>query len=275
MPVSFPEPATQRRARTSELVLLEPIDDAPAQRRAGEVHPIRVLIADDQPVVRAGLRAMLASEADIRVVADASRGDEAVAMTRDVRPDVVLLDAEISGLDALEAMRRILDESERIGARVMVLASDDTDDFLFAALRAGASGFLLKNSEPVDLVEAVRVVAGGAALLSPGATERLIAEFAAQPQPHLPSDEQLEELTPREREVMALVATGLSNDEIAERFVISRATVKTHVSRALGKLDVRDRAQLVAVAYQAGLVRPGHSRTLRSVPTGFPTAVVA
>jgi DNA-binding NarL/FixJ family response regulator len=275
MPVSFPEPATQRRARTSELVLLEPLGDAPTDRRAAKVRPIRVLIADDQPVVRAGLRAMLQSEADILVVADASHGDEAVTMTRDVHPDVVLLDAGIAGLDALEATRRILDESERIGARVLVLAADDTSDFLFAALRAGASGFLLKNSQPVDLVEAVRVVAGGAALLSPGATERLIAEFASQPQPHLPSDEQLDELTPREREVMALVATGLSNDEIAERFVISRATVKTHVSRALGKLDVRDRAQLVAVAYQAGLVRPGHSRTLRSVPTGFPTAVVA
>jgi DNA-binding NarL/FixJ family response regulator len=275
MPVSFPEPATQRRARTSELVLLEPLGDVPTDRRAAKVRPIRVLIADDQPVVRAGLRAMLQSEADILVVADASHGDEAVTMTRDVHPDVVLLDAGIAGLDALEATRRILDESERIGARVLVLAADDTSDFLFAALRAGASGFLLKNSQPVDLVEAVRVVAGGAALLSPGATERLIAEFASQPQPHLPSDEQLDELTPREREVMALVATGLSNDEIAERFVISRATVKTHVSRALGKLDVRDRAQLVAVAYQAGLVRPGHSRTLRSVPTGFPAAVVA
>lgn len=275
MPVSFPEPVTQRRTRAPELLLLEPLDDVPTELRAVEVRPIRVLIADDQPVVRAGLRAMLENEADVLVVADASQGDAAVAVTRELRPDVVLLDADISGLDALDAMRRILDESERIGARVIVLAADDTDDFLFAALRAGASGFLLKNSEPVDLVEAVRVVAGGAALLSPGATERLIAEFAAQPQPHLPSDEQLEELTPREREVMVLVATGLSNDEIAERFVISRATVKTHVSRALGKLDVRDRAQLVAVAYQAGLVRPGHSRARRSVPTGFPAAVVA
>jgi DNA-binding NarL/FixJ family response regulator len=261
--------------RSSELVLLEPPADIPAHRRSVGVRPIRVLIADDEPIVRAGLRAVLEAEADIVVVADASDGDEAVVRTREIRPDVVLLDAGIAGLDALEATRRILDESEPVGARVMVLASDDTDDFLFAALRAGASGFLVKNSEPVDLVEAVRVVAGGAALLSPGATERLIAEFAAQPQPHLPCDEQLEELTPREREVMALVATGMSNDEIAERFVISRATVKTHVSRALIKLDVRDRAQLVAVAYQAGLVRPGHSRALRALPTSFPTAVVA
>jgi DNA-binding NarL/FixJ family response regulator len=274
MPVSFPEPA-QRHARTSELVLLEPVDDVPTMLRAVEVRPIRVLIADAQRVVRAGLRAMFDNEADIMVVADASHGDETVAMARELRPDVVLLDADIAGLDALEVMRDLLDEPEPSGARVMVLAADDTDDFLFAALRAGASGFVLKNCEPVDLIEAVRVVAGGAALLSPGATEHLIAEFAAQPQPHLPSDEQLDELTPREREVMALVATGLSNDEIAERFVISRATVKTHVSRALGKLDVRDRAQLVAVAYQSGLVRPGHSRAPRSVPASFPAAVVA
>ena len=275
MTVSFSDPGTPRRMRASELVLLESLDDAPRTRHAVEARPIRVLIADDEPVVRAGLRAMLEVESDILVVADATEGDDAVAKTREVRPHVVLLDADISGLDALEAMRRILDESEQIGVRVMVLASDDTDDFLFDALRAGASGFLPKNSETVDLVEAVRVVAAGAALLSPAATERLIAEFAAHPQPHLPSDEQLEELTPREREVMALVATGLSNDEIAERCVISRATVKTHVSRALGKLDVRDRAQLVAVAYQAGLVRPGQSRALRSVPTTFPTAAVA
>jgi DNA-binding NarL/FixJ family response regulator len=272
MPLSFSEASVERRVRTSDLVLVEPLDDVPGPRRAAGVRPIRVLIADDQAVVRTGLRAMLETEADILVVAQASRGDEAVAMTRDVGPDVVLLDAGISGPNAVEAMRGILDQSERTGARVLVLAADDTDDFLFSALRAGASGFLLKNSDAADLVEAVRVVAAGAALLSPGATERLIAEFASQPQPHLPSDEQLEELTPREREVMALVATGLSNDEIAARFVISRATVKTHVSRALGKLDVRDRAQLVAVAYQAGLVRPGHSRRLRSVPSGFPAA---
>jgi DNA-binding NarL/FixJ family response regulator len=271
MPVTLAKAPSQRRVRSSELVLLEPLDDITTHRRKADVRPIRVLIADGEPIVRAGLRAMLEMETDIVVVANASRADEVVALTRQVRPDVVLLDAR---LDALEATRRILDETAPVDARVMVLASDDTDDFLFAALRAGASGFLLKNSEPAELVDAVRVVAGGAALLSPGATERLIAEFASQPQPHVPSDEQLEELTPREREVMALVATGLSNDEIAERFVISRATVKTHVSRALVKLDVRDRAQLVAVAYQAGLVRPGHSRAARAVATSF-TAVVA
>jgi DNA-binding NarL/FixJ family response regulator len=276
MPVSCPEPATQQRfVRSRELVLVEPLDDATIAPPEPELRPIRVLLADGQAIVRAGLRAMLQSEAAILVVGEASRGEDAVAMTREVRPDVVLLDADISGIDALEATRRIVDESERIGARVLVLAADDADDTLFAALRAGASGFLLKDGEPIDLVEAVRVIAGGAALLSPGATERLIAEFAAQPQPHMPSRAQLEELTPREREVMALVATGLSNDEIAERFVISRATVKTHVSRALCKLGVRDRAQLVAVAYQAGLVRAGHSRALHPVPTTFPTAAVA
>jgi DNA-binding NarL/FixJ family response regulator len=156
----------------------------------------------------------------------------------------------------------------------MILAASESDECLFAALRAGASGFLVKNTEAIDLVEAVRVVASGAALLSPGATERLIAEFASQPQPHLPSDEQLERLTPREREVMTLVATGLSNGEIAERFTISHATVKTHVSRALCKLDARDRAQLVAVAYQAGLVHPGRSRP-RALPTARPALVAA
>jgi DNA-binding NarL/FixJ family response regulator len=271
MHLSFPEPVTQRPDR----IRREPLDDVPPTLRAVDVRPIRVLIADAQRVVRAGLRAMLDHQPDIKVVADASHGDEAVTMTHELHPDVVLLDADIAGLGALEVITRLLDESETSEPRVMVLAADDTDDFLFAALRAGASGFVLKNSEPVDLIEAVRVVASGAALLSPGATERLIAEFAAQPQPHLPSDEQLDDLTPREREVMALVATGLSNDEIAERFVISRATVKTHVSRALGKLDVRDRAQLVAVAYQAGLVRPGHSRALRAITASLPVAAAS
>ena len=279
MALRFPAPIAtdQRPGRSSELVLVEPLDEVPAAPSTIDTGQIRVLIADGQPVVRAGLRAMLESEPDISVVADASQGEDALETTRAVRPDVVLLDADIAGLDVVETTRRVLDDEDPTGARVMVLANDDSDDLLFAALRAGASAFLLKTTQPVDLVEAVRVVAGGAALLSPRATERLIAEFAAQPQPHVPSDEQLEELTPRELEVMTLVATGLSNDEIAERFVISRATVKTHVSRALGKLAVRDRAQLVAVAYQAGLVHPGQGRAVRPLPatTTFPVAAVA
>jgi DNA-binding NarL/FixJ family response regulator len=277
MALSFPAPtgAPGRDVRASELVLLETLGDVPADPRAIGTRPIRVLIADGQPVVRAGVHALLEAENDITVVGDAADGDEAVAIAREVRPDVVLIDADLSGLDVLEVTRLIIEDPDQGGPSVLILAARDTDDCLFAALRAGASGFLVKNTDPIDLVEAVRVVAAGEALLSPGATGRLIAEFASQPQAHLPSDEQLEELTPREREVMTLVATGLSNAEIAERFVISRATVKTHVSRALCKLDVRDRAQLVAVAYQAGLVHPGHSRATRSTPTVRPALVAA
>jgi DNA-binding NarL/FixJ family response regulator len=279
MPSSFPAPTDpgKRTARASDLVLLNSPDDVPpAPRGSGDHHPIRVLIADGQPVVRAGVHALLENENDIVVVGDAADGDEAVVTAREVRPDVVLIDADLPGRDVLEVMQLIVDDSEHPSARVLLLAAHDTDECLFGALRAGASGFLVKNTEAIDLVEAVRVVAAGEALLSPGATGRLIAEFTSQPQAHLPSDEQLEDLTPREREVMTLVATGLSNAEIAERFVISRATVKTHVSRTLCKLDVRDRAQLVAVAYQAGLVHPGHSRALRlAPPTAHPALVAA
>jgi DNA-binding NarL/FixJ family response regulator len=277
MALSFPAPtaARERDIRASDLVLLEALDDVPPDPRMIGARSIRVLIADGQPVVRAGVHALLEDEDDITVVGDAADGDEAVAIAQEVRPDVVLIDADLPGLDVLEVTRLIIDDPDQAGARVLILAARDTDDCLFAALRAGASGFLVKHTEPIDLVEAVRVVAAGEALLSPGATGRLIAEFASQPQAHLPSDKQLEELTPREREVMTLVATGLSNAEIAERFVISRATVKTHVSRALCKLDVRDRAQLVAVAYQAGLVHPGHSRASRSTPTARPALVAA
>jgi DNA-binding NarL/FixJ family response regulator len=273
MALSFPAltSADERNVRASDLVLLDTLDHDPPGSRAIGARPIRVLIADGQPLVRAGLHALLEGAKDIAVVADAADGDQAVAVAAEIRADVVLLDADLPGLDVLEVTRRILDDPEPGGgARVMILATHDTDDCLFAALRAGASGFLVKNTEPVDLVEAVRAVAAGEALLSPGATGRLIAEFASQPQPHLPSDEQLEELTPREREVMTLVATGLSNAEIAERWIISPATVKTHVSRALCKLDVRDRAQLVAVAYQVGLVHPGHGRAVRSIANARP-----
>jgi DNA-binding NarL/FixJ family response regulator len=277
MALSFPAPtrADEPDVRASELVLLDRLEDVPPEPHELGGSPIRVLIADGQPVVRAGVHALLEGENDIAVVGDATEGDEAVAIAQDVRPDVVLVDADLPGLDVLEVTRQIVDDPAQAGARVLILAAHDTDETLFAALRAGASGFLVKNTEPIDLVEAVRVVAAGEALLSPGATGRLIAEFASQPQAHLPSDEQLGELTPREREVMTLVATGLSNAEIAERFVISRATVKTHVSRALSKLDVRDRAQLVAVAYQAGLVHPGHNRAVRSNPTARPALVAA
>jgi DNA-binding NarL/FixJ family response regulator len=255
-----------------EPTVAEPRDVAPPGVRGAAGRSIRVLIADGQSIVRAALRALLEGAKDISVVGEASDGDKAVAVAQELRPDVVLLDAELSGLDVLEVTRRIVDDRHH-SARVIILAARDTDASLFAALRAGASGFLA--NEPIDLVEAVRVVATGDALLSPGATRRLIAEFASRPQPHLPGAEQLEQLTAREREVMALVAAGLSNDEIAERLFISPATAKTHASRARCKLDVRDRAQLVAVAYQLGLVHPTNGRTTRTVPTGRPALVAA
>jgi DNA-binding NarL/FixJ family response regulator len=246
---------------------LWPAVAAAAARILPESHEgsIRVLIADSQPLVRAGLHALLDHEKDIAVVGEAADGEETVRLTGEIRPDVVLLGADLSGLDILEVTRRIVDEWQA-RVKVLVLVTRDTDEWLFATLRAGASGVLVKNSELIDLVDAVRVVAADGALLSPGAIRRLIAEFASQPHPKLPSTEQLEDVTPREREVMTLVAAGLSNDEIAQRLVISRATVKTHVSRALRKLDVRDRAQLVAAAYQLGLVRPGHRPALRAAP---------
>jgi DNA-binding NarL/FixJ family response regulator len=221
---------------------------------------IRVLVADRQSVVRAGLRALLEAEDEIAVVGEAADGSDAVAKARDVRPDVALLDAGLPGLDVVEVARRIVEHPHRPRVRVMILGARDTDASLFAGLRAGASGFLVEKSEPADLVEAVRVVATGQALLSPSAARRLIAELASRPQPQLPRPEQLGRLTAREREVVTLVATGLSDDEVATRLTISPATAKTHVTRALAKLDVRNRAQLVAVAYQVGLLQPGHGR---------------
>jgi DNA-binding NarL/FixJ family response regulator len=219
--------------------------------------PVRVLIADAQPVVRAGFTAMLAGEADISVAADASSGEEAVVLAEQLGPEVVLLDLDLPGIGGLEAARRIHASPNGANVNLLILASRDSDEDLFAALRAGACGFVLKNTDPAELVRAVRAVSAGQAHLTPSATRRLIAEYVTQPQPHLPSPAQLEELTAREREVMAMVAAGLRNDEIAEYFVISPATVKTHVSRALRKLHARDRAQLVAIAYRYGLVHPG------------------
>lgn len=217
---------------------------------------IRVLLADDQALVRAGFRALIDSEDDLEVVGEARDGEEAVDLTSRRRPDLVLMDIRMPRLDGIEATRRIAADPRSGATRIVILTTFETDEYVFEALRAGASGFLVKDTEPAGLLEAIRVVARGDALLSPSVTRRLIAEFAAQPRTPRP-DGRLAELTEREREVMALVAGGLSNDEIAERLVVSPATVKTHVSRVMGKLDARDRAQVVVLAYESGLVSPG------------------
>jgi DNA-binding NarL/FixJ family response regulator len=221
--------------------------------------PIRVLLADDQKLLRAGFRVLLERGDDIEVVGEAADGAEAVDAARTARPDIVLMDIRMPVLDGLEATRRIVADELLGGVRVVVLTTFELDEYVFEALRAGASGFLLKDIDPDDLRQAVRVVAGGEALLSPSVTRRLITEFASRPA-RPPSDPaRLAALTEREREVLALVAGGLSNDEIGRRLFMSPATAKTHVSRAMAKLGARDRAQLVMVAYETGLVTPGQS----------------
>jgi DNA-binding NarL/FixJ family response regulator len=217
---------------------------------------IGVLLADDQALVRGGFRALLDAEPDIRVVAEARNGREAVSATRAARPDVVLMDIRMPEVDGLEATRELVADPRLDGVRIVILTTFELDEYVFEAIRAGASGFLVKDTEPVDLLAAVRLVAGGEALLSPSVTRRVIEEFANRAK-EPPPVAGLEELTEREREVMGLVAGGLSNDEIAARLVVSPATAKTHVSRAMVKLGARDRAQLVVLAYEYGLVRPG------------------
>jgi DNA-binding NarL/FixJ family response regulator len=217
---------------------------------------IKVLLADDQALVRAGFRALLDAQDDIEAVGEAGDGEEAVLLAAKLLPDVVLMDIRMPGMDGLEATRRIAADDRLAGVRVVILTTFGLDEYVFEAIRSGASGFLVKDTEPEELLQAVRVVAGGEALLSPNITKRLIEEFAARAKEPHPSGA-LEELTDREREVMALVAAGLSNDEIAQRLFVSPATAKTHVSRAMVKLGARDRAQLVVMAYESGLVRPG------------------
>ena len=219
--------------------------------------PIRVVLADDQALVRAGFRMLLDAEEGFEVVGEAADGVAAVEVVRATRPDVVLMDVRMPRQDGLEATRAIAADPALAGVRVLVLTTFELDEYVFGALRSGASGFLLKDVEPVDLLRAVEVVAAGEALLAPRVTSRLIAEFAARgPVAPSPAPPQLDVLTEREREVVALVAEGLTNHELAERLVISPATAKTHVSRAMGKLDARDRAQLVVLAYESGLVTP-------------------
>jgi DNA-binding NarL/FixJ family response regulator len=217
---------------------------------------IRVLLADDQSLVRAGFRALLDAQPDIEVAGEASDGEEALRKVRELRPDVVLMDIRMPTLDGLAATRRITEDAALHEVKVVMLTTFELDEYVFEAIRSGASGFLVKDTEPDELLRAVRSVVGGDALLSPGVTRRLIAEFAARSKEPATGDA-LGELTEREREVMALVGIGLSNDEIARRLVVSPLTAKTHVSRTMVKLGARDRAQLVVLAYESGLVRPG------------------
>jgi DNA-binding NarL/FixJ family response regulator len=217
---------------------------------------IRVLVADDQALLRAALRTLLEGEADIEVVGEAADGSEAAALARRLQPDVVLMDICMPGIGGIAATKEIVADKLSANARVLILTTFETEENLFEALRAGASGFLVKDTEPSELLRAIRVIACGEALLSPSVTRRLIAEFASRPRRLDAKAEQLAWLTAREREVMVLVASGLTNDEIARELVISSATAKTHVSRAMRKLRAHDRAQLVVCAYAFGLVGP-------------------
>ena len=219
---------------------------------------IRVAVVDDQALVRAGFVVLLESSPDIEVVGSAADGAEAVDLVRSTHPDVVLMDIRMPVMDGLEATRQIVGDDQGGGVRILILTTFDLDEYVYAALRAGASGFLLKDTPPADLLAGVRLVAGGDALLSPGITRHLIEAFVQRP----PSDEhrspsRLDLLTDRERDVLELVAKGLANAEIADRLYISPATVKTHVARTLTKLDARDRAELIIIAYETRLVRPG------------------
>lgn len=218
--------------------------------------PIRVLIADDQALLRGSFRLLIGTAPGLAAVGEAGTGLQAVELCRQTRPDVVLMDVRMPEMDGIEATRRICGDPETAGTRVVILTTFDLDAYVYGALRAGASGFLLKDIPPADLLAAVRVIAAGDALLAPAVTRRLIAEFVRRPEPARPLPRTLEQVTEREREVLALVAAGLSNAEIAAHLQLSLATVKSHMGHLLAKLGARDRAQLVIVAYESGLA-PG------------------
>jgi DNA-binding NarL/FixJ family response regulator len=220
---------------------------------------IRVLIADDQQLVRAGFTMILDAEGDIEVVGEASDGKQAVSEVRRLRPDVVLMDIRMPEQDGIEATRQLLSGGGDDAPRILILTTFDLDEYVYDALRAGASGFLLKDTPPEQLVDAIRVVAGGDALLSPSVTKRVIEEFVGSRRPAQAKPRGLDDLTAREREVMTLVARGLSNAEIARELWVSETTVKTHVARMLMKLGIRDRVQAVVLAYEAGVVEPGQT----------------
>src|SRR5579863_4946662 len=218
---------------------------------------IRVLLADDQSLIRAGFRILLETADDIEVIGEATDGAQAVKLARSERADVVLMDIRMPGTDGLEATRQIAADEDLAGVKVIILTTFESDEYVYQAIRSGASGFLVKDSEPAELIQAVRVVARGDALLSPSVTRRLITDLASRPERPRTPGVQLTGLTGREREVLTLVAAGLSNDEIAARLFLSPLTAKTHVSRIMTKLNARDRAQLVVMAYESGLVTPG------------------
>jgi DNA-binding NarL/FixJ family response regulator len=229
---------------------------------------IRVLVADDQALVRGSFRILVDTAPDLATIGEAATGAEAVEMARRERPDIILMDIRMPGLDGIEATGRITAAPETAGVRVLILTTFDLDEYVFAALRAGASGFLLKDTPPADLLAAIRVVASGDALLAPGITRRLIAEFARRPQPQHQAAA-LEQITGREREVLTLIGLGLSNTEIASHMHVSLSTAKTHVGRLLMKLGARDRAQLVIAAYDTGLVgTPGPAGPATRPPGG-------
>jgi DNA-binding NarL/FixJ family response regulator len=218
---------------------------------------VRVVIAEDQPMVRGGFRALLDSRPGIDVVGEAATGAEALEQVRALHPDVVVMDIRMPEMDGLEATRRITTDPTLNDTRILVLTTFELDEYVFGALDAGASGFLLKGGEPADLVQAIQIVAAGDSLLAPSVTRRLIDTYLSRPQPHARTDHDgVEELTTREREVLGLIATGLTNAEIAEALQLSPLTAKTHVSRILMKLGARDRVQLVIIAYQTGIAQP-------------------